>query len=597
MSYHIPVTVGQINTTPGDFIGNKNKILEAVKTGISNGSRMVVLPELSIPGYLSADLMYHNNYIDLNLQTLHNIAEETKDTDIYIVVGYIGRNLKGTGKPFTNMLAVIKSGAIIGTYQKRLLPFYDVFDEGRYFEPGNSTLVLEIDGAKVGFCICEDVWNDKGSDGYNYEDNPASIYRDKLRVDLLVNISSSPYTRYKPIKRISMLEQVCRPDMSMIYVNQVGGQDELIFDGNSCYIYRGSVSQVAQGPTEQHIKFDAGIHDIAFTSDNLRKFVEDEYLIDILALGIKDYVHKNGFKEVVLGSSGGIDSAVVAALACKALGPDNVHAIMMPSIYSSEGSVNDAKKLHKKFGCKEYIIPISHEEMVQHINGNTDDLVGRNYNLVADENIQARIRGMAIMHISNSRGFLPLATGNKTEYATGYSTLYGDSCGGFCPIKDLYKMEVYSIARTLGVPSEIVDKAPSAELSPDQTDENSLLPYPILDNIVKGYIEFYIDDLEDFKANYAKKMSNAITPSNKRFEKFTVNDFSADFAIQNLKRIFQFDSKKLLELDKNHYDRIIKLIYINEFKRRQSAPGIKISERAFGTGRRLPITANYKYLS
>lgn len=569
------VVLGQINTTPGDFEGNVKQILEGIDCAALEGADMVVFPECSICGYLTCDKMYQSKYITQNRKYLNEVSKYTeKYPDLYVVVGYIGKNNTGKGKPFANLLAVLHEGTLIGKYQKQLLPFYDVFDEGRYFEPGARPLVLTIKGKKVGFCICEDIWNDKGQDDYSYSDNPVSYYFDEVKVDILVNISSSPFAQGKHNQKIQMLKQICRPFKTIVYVNQKGGQDELVFDGRSCVIYDGNV--LYQANKTGAITSEAEYHlvDTEQSYGYMGAYNDNkmEVLYNQLILGLRDYIHKTGFKKVVIGSSGGIDSAVVIALASAAIGAKNVTAIRMPSKWSSDHSLDDAHNLHENLGCNELTIPIDHEKLLNSTNETMKlDPESDEYNSVADENIQARLRGMIVMHHSNATGSLLLTTGNKTENAVGYFTLYGDACGGFNPIKDLYKTQVYEIAKYINtrgmifIPENIIDKAPSAELKPGQTDESSLLPYDILDLIVKSFVEDFITDFDEF-ITYAKQTY----ASNETIDTWVyVNPSKA----------------------KQEYERILGLMNKTEYKRRQVAPGIKVSKVAFGTGRRLPIVS------
>lgn len=593
------VLIGQINTTPGDFGGNIAKILSGLEyIKKTDKVDLAVFPELSICGYLSRDLIFETHYVERNLLALQQIiAYSSNIRDVAIVVGYVDHNKTGVGKPFANMLAVVRNGTIMGTYQKHLLPFYDVFDEGRYYEPGTQLLTLKIAGKKVGFTICEDVWNDKETDDYCYEDNPVESYR-KVGIDVMVNISSSPFVQGKPTRRYKMLKNICvdkNDGFDLIYVNQIGGQDDLVFDGHSCVIRKGCgcihISDPSEDPKvySHHVIVDMDAPCEFMTSDvnKVDKESQTKILYTMLLQGLYDYVTKSGFKSIVLGSSGGIDSAVVAVLACEAFGPKNVNCIMMPSVYSSDGSVTDAKELHKNLGCNEFMSPIEHEHLAHIIkcSANIEDVVGVDamnqrqpewkykvkvdYNKSADENIQARLRGLYVMYFSNAFGYLALTTGNKTELATGYCTLYGDMNGGFAPISDLYKMQVYDIARYINtkakkelIPKAIIDKAPSAELAPDQTDEASLLPYPILDVIVKSYVEDYVDTFSDLDTYAYNNRIEYKSPLGPWLLKASAHD---------------------------DYYRILKLINNNEFKRRQSAPGIKVSRVAFGSGRRLPI--------
>jgi NAD+ synthase (glutamine-hydrolysing) len=555
------VLMCQINTTPGDFKGNYHKIFDGLKFARGQDVDVIVFPELAIPGYLCRDLMYENNFVHRNLFVLEEIVRDSSlNMRQYIVVGYIDANNTGKGKPFKNMLAVIRDGAIVGTYQKHLLPFYDVFDEGRYFEPGRDTLVLDIDGEKVGFAICEDLWaNCKGeTDLFNYETNPVTIYKN-LGVNTIISINSSPYTKEKPEYRLEMLEDISeKNNLDIIYVNQVGGQDDLVFDGHSCVI------SVERGVI--HLLKSVEGYELVSTKDcplsGYYDIVTDrnKNLYNMLVTGIRDYVTKCGFKSVVLGSSGGIDSALVATLACKAIGAENVNCIMMPSCYSSEGSVKDAQQLHKNLGCKQFKVPIDHAEYVGGIKNSLgwDYHNPPEYNPVADENIQSRMRGNIIMYYANAMNSLAIGTSNKCESAVGYFTVFGDTANFFNPLIDLYKMEIYDLAKWInhiegraGIPQEIIDKAPSAELAPGQTDEKSLLPYPILDKIVEMYIEKYINTCDNFM------------------------------------------KETLMEVKREDYDRIIRLIRINEFKRRMVAMGIKLTSKSFGSGRRYPVVAKY----
>jgi NAD+ synthetase len=552
----------QINTTPGDFAGNYKKIFNNLLAARGEDVDVIIFPELCIPGYLCRDLMYEKGFTDRNLFILQEIVRDSNLNDQYIVVGYIGANRTGIGKPFTNMLAVIHKGLVVGTYQKRLLPFYDVFDEGRYFEPGKESLVMEIDKEKVGFAICEDLWHScKGeTDLYNYETNPVTLYK-KLGVDTIISINSSPFTKGKPEYRLEMLKDIAsKNDIKIVYVNQVGGQDDLVFDGHSCVVGKADCVLGFMGSEEKHEIIST--RDIALSHSSSYSIQDKtKNVYDMLVMGIRDYVNKTGFSQIVLGSSGGIDSALVATLACDAIGNKNVTCIMMPSCYSSEGSVKDAQKLHQHLQCDELESPIpDHIAMIDVFRRNLHlNINGLKTNPVADENIQSRLRGLTIMYYANSIGALALGTSNKCESAVGYYTVFGDTANFFNPLIDLYKMEIYDLAnwinKTRGtdlIPKEIINKAPSAELAPGQTDENSLLPYPVLDKIVCLYVEQYVNDFESF---CAKSLS---TPCSKE-----------------------------------DYDRIIRLIRTTEFKRRMVALGIKLTKRSFGSGRRYPVVCKY----
>jgi NAD+ synthase (glutamine-hydrolysing) len=570
------ITIAQINTTPNDFEGNFNKIRNGIAEALRECADVVVFPELCVPGYLVRDLVYTSGFIEKNLQYVNRIVNLTVGYNLTVIIGYIDRNNTGYGKPFRNMAAVIRNGIIIATHQKRLLPTYNVFEEGIWYETGNDNCVFEINGNKCGILICEEIWrNDKGENGnFRYADDPIQDLKE-LGVNYIFSINSSPYAKEKPAYRINMLQAICNSwngPLNIVYVNQIGGNDELVMDGHSMVISRGQVAYYMQNsfnPKDANENFaTVEIPPKGVSCPYIQYHHEYDHL-QMTLLGLHDYITKSGFKTVVLGSSGGVDSAIVATLATLAVGKENVNCIMMPSCYSSEGSVKDAKELHKRLGCNEFMVPIEHLNLTNHINTcfGFVEKVGADmhlqpmmkqlvdYNKVADENIQARMRGQIVMHYSNAMGALALTTGNKTELATGYFTIGGDALGGFDPIGDLYKMEIFEMCRQINklfdnlIPEEIINKPPSAELSPGQTDEASLLPYPKLDNIVKLYIEKYITDYEVYCTE-------------------TVDD---------------------LKVSEKEFYRITRLVYNAEFKRRVVPPTIKLSKVAFGTGRRLPI--------
>lgn len=583
------VCLGQINTTPGDFEGNRERIIVGIDRASGEGCDVVVFPELAIPGYLSQDLVYHPAYIDRNLEVLEDIRIHTRtcDPNLLVVVGYIDRN-RGPGKPFFNKAAVIRAGLIEGTYAKQLIPFYDVFDELRYFEPGTDLLVLDIAGTATGIVICEDLWNDKGGDDYNYEDNPMQRYRDE-GVGAVLSLNSSPYTQDKSWQRLRVIAPGSVPGITVVYVNQCGGQDELVFDGQSFVVRDGALLHLAGSPGEDSFdvvdtsKAPVLVPEV-YAPRNRRNVLERSVrLYDLLVLGLKDYVVKSGFRELVVASSGGVDSAVVCQLACDAVGARNVHAIRMPSIYSSSHSRSDAIALHRNLGCWDYEVEIRHEDTVAWLNARyalhpeEDNLVTRvmasgRYGIVADENIQARLRDVYVMHFSNAFGAMPLSTGNKTESACGYYTHF-DMNFSFAPIKDIYKHQVVEIARaSKAIPDNIWQKAPSAELTHGQMDEDSLIAYAILDPIVRAYVEEYISTYDAF----ARWVS----------------------ACEEAGVVITGDSAKLGDwLHSGHgkadFQRIISLMGRMEYKRRQTCPGTKVSKVAFGIGRRIPIVEKW----
>lgn len=584
------VCLGQINTTPGDFDGNFEAIRRGIEIANDAGCDVVAFPELSIPGYLTQDLIYHPAYIDRNLDVLERVRVLTASCRerLNVIVGFIDRN-PGPGKPFFNKAAVIRHGEVVGTYAKQLLPFYDVFDELRYFEPGDELLMVDIGGEQTGIAICEDLWNDKGSDDYNYENNPMQQYRE-AGVAAIVSLNSSPFVHDKIWRRLSIIAPGTEPDLTVVYVHQYGGQDELVFDGQSFVLKGGDLVHVVREigrDTYEIVDTDEHAVELprVYRLENRARVLEASVpLYDLLVLCLRDYVLKSGFEELVLASSGGVDSAVVCKIACDAVGHDKVHAIRMPSVYSSEHSRDDAKLLHSNLGCWDYEVPIEHHDIVAQLNerfgshrdapGNLVDriLTSKRYGTVADENIQARLRDVYLMHFSNAFGAMPLSTGNKTESACGYYTHF-DMNFSFAPIKDLYKFQVVDIARAAPeIPDNIWKKPPSAELAHGQTDEATLLSYKILDPIVRAYVEDYVSNFSTF-VDWARR------------------------TVEAGERI-SLDSDELLRwLETDHagddFQRIISLMGRMEYKRRQTCPGTKVSKVAFGIGRRIPIVEKW----
>ena len=560
--------LGQINTTPGDFAGNFARIKQGVETAADAGCSLIVFPELSIPGYLSQDLLYNAGFIDRNLETLDQVISLSRDhPELHMVAGYIGRN-DDAGKPFTNLAGVVHGGELLCEYQKQLLPFYDVFDELRYFEPGRSVCTFELCGRQVGIAICEDLWNDKSADDYNYKDNPLEQYR-RAGVDLLISLNSSPFVHGKRKQRLEQIVPATESGLTVIYVNQTGGQDELVFDGQSFVARHGRVHFLSSVVHED--SFPVVDLDSLAEGDSIAQAVaQGPALKDMLVLGLRDYVVKSGFDQVVLASSGGVDSAVVCMLACDALGPEKVHAIRMPSAFSSTHSRDDAKALHESLGCHDYEMPVRHEQMVEELKAHFALHPRQGYDQIADENIQARLRDLYLMHFSNAYGVMPLATGNKTESGCGYYTHF-DMNFSYAPIKDLYKFQVIDLARNdRRIPEHIWQKPPSAELAPGQTDEASLLPYAILDPVVMAYIEDYVTSFERFR-EWVSAMPAA--------------SISGDAS-----RLTDWLGRKDAEAE---YRRIVSLIGKMEYKRRQTCPGTKVSRVAFGTGRRIPIVEKW----
>jgi NAD+ synthetase len=589
------VCLGQINTTPGDFPGNVERIKQGIVQAADQRCDAIIFPELSIPGYLSQDLIYSSGYVDRNLQALQEIVSFSGGIDapdLHILVGYIEPN-PGPGKPYFNAAAVVRHGKVLTTYHKVLLPFYDVFDELRYFQAGDKPVSFEIGDRTVGIAICEDLWNDKGQDDYSYDNNPLALYRQK-GVDLIFALNSSPYIHDKCQQRLDALVSASR-EMTIVYVNQWGGQDELVFDGQSFVMADGQLLFLSQQLNRDEfavVELAAGENEsnresaspATAGSNGSGKYPKSSpTLYDMLRLGLRDYVLKSGFSNLVFASSGGVDSALVGQLACDAIGAENVHGVRLPSIFSSEHSHTDAVLLHEQLGCWDYEVPIEHESVVKMLNSqfrrheDPENLVyqaflGQGYGEVADQNIQARLRDLYVMHFSNAYGAMPLSTGNKTESACGYYTHF-DMNFSFAPIKDLYKREVFALAKlSERIPSSIWMKPPSAELAEGQLDEQSLLPYAVLDPLVQAYIEDYINQFSAFSEWVQAALVSAQTISSQ-----------PDFLLNWLKE----------EDSAASYQRIVSLIGRMEYKRRQTCLGTKVSKVAFGIGRRIPIVEKW----
>ena len=538
------VGIAQINTTVGDFPGNSAAILAAYRSLVTDGADLVLTPELSIPGYPPQDLIFAGEFVDRNLAAL--AAVHTEVGEVPLVVGFIDRNTTGHGKPFHNAAAFLVKGKAPAIIHKRLLPTYDVFDEARYFEPGSSSAPIEHDGRRIGITICEDLWAPEYLPGPLYRvDPPADLVA--AGAEILLNLSASPFQFGKPVRRLQMLNaQAQRFKTPIYYCNSVGGNDQLVFDGHSVAISGdGSRSRELAGFREElAVLEEPSAPLIPDHRDDLRE------LYQALVLGLRDYFRKCGFKSAVLGLSGGIDSALTAVLAVEALGKENVTGVAMPGPYSSEGSVRDAKSLAETLGIKCLELPITKSFQVMK-EGLAHAFEGRPED-ATEENLQARLRGVTMMALSNKFGSLLLTTGNKSELAVGYCTLYGDMCGGLAVISDLPKTLVYSLSRWINrdreiIPSSTIEKAPSAELRPNQTDQDSLPPYDQLDAILALYVE----------------------------ENLPVSAIIARGHNESLVR------------------RITSMVDRNEYKREQAAPGLKVTGRAFGMGRRLPLAQRY----
>jgi NAD+ synthase (glutamine-hydrolysing) len=542
------IALAQFNPTVGDFDGNAARILELAREALSRGADLAVFSELCLCGYPPQDLTERPSFIERNHTELLKLA---KSISLPSVVGYVGKAQDDTGKPVANSAALIGSGKILFEQRKMLLPTYDVFDETRYFQPAHTQHVFMFDPEMLGITICEDCWNDKSFWPQRlYDRDPVAELVSKGST-ILLNLSSSPYTIDKRGLRHDMLRAIAiEHKVPVVYVNQVGGNDSLIFDGSSvAFLPDGRVAALAMSFEEDLVLFDTltGTGDIRPQSDD-----ELGAAFRALVVGTRDYVRKCGFRQVVIGVSGGIDSALVAAIAVEALGVENVLGVGMPSPYSSDGSLHDARRLADNLGIKFLVLPIDHTfaSYLQTLSSTFAALPEG----VTEENIQARIRGNLLMAISNKFGSLVLSTGNKSEMAVGYCTLYGDMAGGLAVISDVPKSMVYELAKFANrerelIPQETFEKPPSAELRPNQTDLDTLPPYDILDRILKAYIE----------------------------------DLRSPEEIADLSSI-------PLSLVRS----VARLVDQNEYKRKQAPPGLKVTSKAFSVGRRFPLAQKFQ---
>ena len=556
MTNNMKIAIAQINPTIGDLLLNAQKILEAAQRAASSGARLLLTPELSLCGYPPRDLLLNPSFVEAMGITLQDLAQDLPP-NLAVLVGTVEPNIQAHisgGKSLFNSIALLENGQVKQVFHKRLLPTYDVFDERRYFEEGLQANYFTLDDIHIGVTICEDLWNDEEFWGKrSYAANPIADLA-ILGVDLIVNLSASPYTAGKQQFRETMLKHsAVRFQQPMIYANQVGGNDDLIFDGRSFALNRqGEIMCRARGFDTDLlvVEFDETQRDLQLGSVEPVYESEDEEIWQALVLGVRDYARKCRFSKVVLGLSGGIDSAIVAAIASAALGKENVLGVLMPSPYSSEHSISDALALAENLGIKTNLLPIS--ELMQGFDRTLGDLFAGTEFGLAEENIQSRIRGNLLMAIANKFGYLLLSTGNKSEMAVGYCTLYGDMNGGLAVIADVPKTRVYSLCQWLNrdreiIPQNVLTKAPSAELKPGQVDQDSLPPYEILDDILQRLIHNHQSAAQIVAAGH----------------------------------------------DAVIVDRVIQMVARAEFKRRQAPPGLKITDRAFGTGWRMPIASNW----
>lgn len=534
----------QVNPTAGDLQGNSALILDAVRSARSEAPDLAVTTELALMGYLPRDLLMNAGFVRRASETLTRMAAELQDASP-LLVGVATPNPSEMGRPLFNSAVLLKGGVVGPAFHKTLLPTYDVFDEDRYFEPAEGPQILDLNGCRLGISICEDAWNDRDFwKRRRYHRDPMEVLA-QSGAEVIVNLSASPFTAGKQLLREKMLGHMAgKYGVPMVIVNQVGGNDELIFDGRSAaFDAAGRLFARAKGFEEDVLVVDMAACSGAISADD---FEAEAEIWHALVLGVRDYARKTGFTKTLLGLSGGIDSALTAAIAVDAMGSDNVLGVMMPSIYSSAGSVDDSVRLAANLGIRTVMLPIS--EIMQSY---AQTLAGAFQGFapgVAEENIQSRIRGNLLMALSNKYGSLLLTTGNKSELAVGYCTLYGDMNGGLAAIADLPKMMVYRVAqwrnrRKPDIPLEIFTKPPSAELRPGQTDQDSLPAYEVLDPI----LELHVEQCQSAEEIIAQGFDEGIVR------------------------------------------RVLRLVRMAEFKRKQAAPVLKVTSRAFGLGWRMPI--------
>ena len=550
------IAIAQLNPTIGDINHNAQQIITAAQTATKQKVRLLLTPELSLCGYPPRDLLLYPGFIASMDKQLNAIAQEIPE-NIAVLVGTVQINPDATSKgqkPLFNSMALLEGGKIKQIFHKRLLPTYDVFDEDRYFQPGYEANWFILDNLKIGVSICEDLWNDEQFWGKrSYEVNPIEELAE-LEVDVIVNLSASPYSVGKQKLREEMLHHGATSyKKPILYANQVGGNDDLIFDGNSV-VFNPQGEIIARAKAFDSdlvvVEFEKLMSKSPLTHGSRFEGGDNEEIFAALVLGVKDYARKCGFTRVILGLSGGIDSALVAAIASQALGAENVLGVLMPSPYSSDHSIADAVDLVSNLGIKSQQLPI--ETAMKAYDTLLEPLFAGTEFGVAEENIQSRIRGNLLMAIANKFGYLLLSTGNKSEMAVGYCTLYGDMNGGLAVIADVPKTRVFELCKWLNrdrevIPVNIINKPPSAELKPGQKDADSLPPYEVLDDILNRIVCQHQSESEIVKVGH----------------------------------------------DATTIAKVMKLLARAEFKRRQAPPGIKITDRAFGTGWRMPIASKW----
>lgn len=543
------IGIAQLNAIVGDFPGNAKRILAAYRECLEQGAELVIVPELALVGYPPRDLLFKSQFVPKCLQALDYLADEIKD--VPLIVGYVDQCPEDSvGKPFRNAAAFLQNGKVKHKVWKTLLPEYDVFDERRYFEPSDSCDPIEWNGLRIGVTICEDIWTEDYLHRPLYDRDPAAELSAK-GIDLILNLSASPFSIGKQARRESMLSSVAKEaGVPLVYCNCICGQDQLIFDGSSmAFDSKGKTLLKMASFKEECLTVDTNSEtQVPRKADEAS---EEENLWGALVLGLRDYAHKCGFTTACLGLSGGIDSALTAAIACEALGAENVYGLTMPSQFSSGGSVDHSMELAKNLGMKCASVPIA--DVFAEVKTAMKPVFGDSPEDVTEENMQARIRGLFLMSLSNKSGRMLLTTGNKSELAVGYCTMYGDMCGGLAVISDLPKMKVYALSRWINrdreiIPWDTIDKAPSAELRPDQKDQDTLPEYEVLDAILELYVEKQLSGTEIV-------------------EKHGFNEVLVRW--------------------------VQRRVDLNEWKRYQAAPGLRVTSKAFGMGRRIPIVQRF----
>jgi NAD+ synthase (glutamine-hydrolysing) len=534
----------QINTTVGDIRGNRDRILSAYTEAVSLGADLVLTPELALTGYPPQDLVFKSRFVPETLESLDQLRGAVGS--VPLLVGYVDFNPAKTGKPFVNACGVLVKQEPARKIFKTLLPTYDVFDEARYFDPAQDQEPIELLGTKIGITICEDIWTDKYLKWDLYHQDPVSVLVSK-GARVILNLSSSPYSVGKPALRRQMVSELAATyRVPFFYCNAIGGNDQLLFDGNSFAIDASGQTIFQMAGFREEI----GLAQSSAEPFHPAGLSPEQEIYEALLLGVRDYFSKCGFKSAVLGLSGGIDSAVTAVIAVAALGKENVVGVSMPSQYSSQGSLDDAAALAENLGIAWHVVPI--KEPFEVLKNQFKEIFAGKSEDATEENMQSRLRGLILMSMSNKFGHLLLTTGNKSELAVGYCTIYGDMCGGLAVISDVPKITIYRLATWINreaevIPSNSITKPPSAELKPDQKDQDTLPPYEVLDEILKLYVE------------------DQLSPE--------------DIAERG------FDPEIVRWIQRK--------VDMNEYKRRQAAPGLRVTSLAFGMGWRMPIAQRY----